>query len=381
MSELIYLDSSATTIPCKEAIAAFLKCAENCFGNPSSLYFLGLEAEDVITGARGIIANELDCREDEIYFTSGGSESNNTAIFGAARLLSRRGKHIVTTAVEHPSVLEPMRALEKQGFEVTYLTPDKNGSISVESIKNSVRKDTILVSVMLVNNEVGALFPVEEIKNIIKDAGSPALLHTDCVQAFGKIDVKVCDLAADLVSISAHKIHGLKGAGALFVKKGIALPPLILGGGQEKGIRSGTEAVPNIAAFGAAVEALGNKKDAFKKVQELNTQCREMLKDFDNIEINSPNSALPFILNFSFMGYRSEILLHHLESFGICVSSGSACSKGKKSAVLGSMGLSAGRIDSALRISFSRYTTKDDITALCEGLKSALALKKSVGRR
>ncbi len=379
MKRLIYLDNSATTKPCPEAIQAALEAMTEGFGNPSSLYELGLAAENIVTSVREELSSFLDCREDEIYFTSSGSESNNTAIFGAAELLCRRGKHIVTTAIEHSSVLEPMKRLESKGYEVTYLLPEKNGNIPLDSIKNAIRKDTILVSLMAVNNETGAILPFELVKEMIKEKESPALLHIDAVQAFGKIELVPNDFGADLVSISAHKIHGIKGSGALYVKKGIKLPALILGGGQEKNLRSGTEAVPAIAAFGAAVKALTPIKQRNDRVKQIRAYAIEKLSAFDNVVINSPDNGLPYILNFSFLGYRSETLLHYLEGYNICVSSGSACSKGAGSHVLRSMGLENNRVDSALRISFNSQTNEEEIDILYEALVAASAkLKKSV---
>ncbi|MBQ4154052.1 MAG: cysteine desulfurase [Clostridia bacterium] len=379
MKRLIYLDNSATTKPCPEAIQAALEAMTEGFGNPSSLYELGLAAENIVTSVREELSSFLDCREDEIYFTSSGSESNNTAIFGAAELLCRRGKHIVTTAIEHSSILEPMKRLESKGYEVTYLLPEKNGNIPLDSIKNAIRKDTILVSLMAVNNETGAILPFELVKEMIKEKESPALLHIDAVQAFGKIELVPNDFGADLVSISAHKIHGIKGSGALYVKKGIKLPALILGGGQEKNLRSGTEAVPAIAAFGAAVKALTPIKQRNDRVKQIRAYAIEKLSAFDNVVINSPDNGLPYILNFSFLGYRSETLLHYLEGYNICVSSGSACSKGAGSHVLRSMGLENNRVDSALRISFNSQTNEEEIDILYEALVAASAkLKKSV---
>lgn len=379
MKRLIYLDNSATTKPCPEAIQAAIEAMTEGFGNPSSLYELGLAAENIVTSVREELSSFLDCREDEIYFTSSGSESNNTAIFGAAELLCRRGKHIVTTAIEHSSVLEPMKRLESKGYEVTYLLPEKNGNIPLESIKNAIRKDTILVSLMAVNNETGAILPFELVKEMIKEKESPALLHIDAVQAFGKIELVPNDFGADLVSISAHKIHGIKGSGALYVKKGIKLPALILGGGQEKNLRSGTEAVPAIAAFGAAVKTLTPIKQRNERLKQIKAYAIEKLSVFDNVVINSPDNGLPYILNFSFLGYRSETLLHYLEGYNICVSSGSACSKGAGSHVLRSMGLENNRVDSALRISFNSQTNEEEIDILYEALVAASAkLKKSV---
>lgn len=377
MKELIYLDNSATTKPCDEAVKAALFAMKENYGNPSSLYEFGMLAEDIVTDARVALAKKLSCRDDEVYFTASGSESNNTAIYGATTLLRRSGKHIITTSIEHPSVLEPIANLEKQGYEVTYLKPDEFGNISAEELEKAIRSDTVLISMMYVNNEVGSILPVEKIKTFCQGKGSKSLIHIDCVQAFGKIDVDVKKLGADLISLSAHKIHGIKGAGALYVKKGVRLPALILGGGQEKGIRSGTEAVPAIAAFGGAIKALPTDKTVYTKITELKNYCIEKLKGFDNVVINSPENALPYILNFSFVGYRSETVLHHLERFGICVSSGSACSKGKGSYVLREMGLSDARVDSAIRLSFSRFNSKEDIDNLTEALKNALKLRKS----
>ncbi len=374
MKGLIYLDNSATTKPCNEAVEAALDAMKNNYGNPSSLYEFGMLAEDIVTSARVAIAKKLLCRDDEIFFTSCGSESNSTAIYGAAKLGRRSGKHIVTTTIEHPSVLEPIVSLEKEGYEVTRIAPNENGDISLIDLENAIRPDTVLVSMMYVNNEVGSILPVEKIKPILKQKNSNALIHIDCVQAFGKININAPALGADLLSFSAHKIHGIKGAGALYVKKGISLPPFLLGGGQEKGLRSGTEAVPAIAAFGAAVKALPNTAEAIKKVSQINDYCKKGLKQFDNVLINSPLQGSPYILNFSFVGYRSETLLHFLERSLICVSSGSACSKGKGSYVLREMGLKADRVDSALRLSFSANTTEDEIDAFLTALKGATSL-------
>ena len=377
MDQLIYLDNSATTKPCKEAVDAAYFAMTKEYGNPSSLYEFGMRAEDIVSDARITIAKHLNAREDEIIFTSCGSESNNTAIFGAVELLKRKGKHIVTTAIEHPSVLEPIAKLEKLGFEITRLTPDNNGNILEEQFESAIRSDTVLISVMYVNNEVGSILPVDKIKAVITKKQSSALLHIDCVQAFGKLPIDAKKLGADLLSISAHKIHGIKGAGALFVKKGLNLPPFILGGGQEKGYRSGTEAVPAIAAFGAAVKALPDENKQLLKMRELYNFTAEKLQSFDNVVINSNDGGLPYILNFSFNGYRSETVLHFLERSGICVSSGSACSKGKGSYVLLEMGLKPSVVDSAIRLSFSRETTKNDIEAFVTALSGALRLRKS----
>lgn len=377
MERLIYLDNSATTRPCEAAVDAALSAMRLDYGNPSSLYVFGMQAEERVTAARLALAERLYCREDEIIFTSCGSESNSMAIYGAAELGRRAGKHIVTTAIEHPSVLEPVARLEQLGYEVTRLSPDATGQITVEQFVAAIRKDTVLVSAMYVNNEVGSILPVEKIHNIIREKGSPALLHIDCVQAFGKLEIDAKAMGADLLSFSAHKLHGIKGAGALYIRKGLRLPAFLLGGGQEKGLRSGTEAVPAIAAFGAAVEALPTAAKGLAAAKQLRDACVAGLSHFPNVVINSPVDGLPYILNFSFVGYRSETVLHFLEQFGICVSSGSACSKGKGSYVLREMGLSQSLVDSAIRLSFSRENTLEEIDAFIKVLEGAGRLRKS----
>lgn len=375
--EPIYLDNSSTTKPCEKAIKNIEFALKNSWGNPSSLHRLGVEAEIGVSDARNLLAKTLSCRADEIYFTSCGTESNNTAILGAALSRKKRGNRIVTTAIEHPSVLEVMKKLEGNGFEIIYLKPDINGIINPDDIKNAVNKNTILVSIMLVNNEVGSIQPVSVAAEVIKSSGAPALLHCDAVQAFGKMPINIKSLGVDLLSVSAHKIHGPKGIGALFVKKGITLPPLLLGGGQEKGMRSGTESVPLIMGFFGALEELGNINENLKKVYELNTYAKQKFLETEIVTINS-GDGLPYILNISVVGYRSETLLHFLESKNIFVSSGSACAKGEGSFVLKEIGLKSDRIDSALRISFSRFSKKSDIDALCESLIEATNKLKKV---
>ena len=371
MTDIVYLDNSSTTKPCKEAI-----CAVNCalsefWGNPSSLHTLGFEAENAVNEARKNIANLLKCREDELIFTGSGTEGNNTAIFGAVKSRAKRGNRIVTTAIEHPSVLEVMKQLEAEGFEVIYLKPDGDGKVKIEDIRNAVNDKTILVSIMLANNETGAIQPVETAVRAVKEANAPALIHCDGVQAFGKIQIDLKKLGVDLFSASAHKIHGPKGIGILYIKKGVTIKPYLIGGGQEKGMRSGTENVPHICGMGAAVAALPNMQKELEKMKALNDYAREKLLTLDGVVINSPENALPFILNISVLGYRSETLLHFLESKNIFVSSGSACAKGQGSFVLREMGLGGNRVDSALRLSFSRFNTKSDIDRLYDALKEA----------
>ena len=369
-----YLDNSATTKPCEQAVAAALNAMTTDFGNPSSLPGLGLAAENLVATAREQLAERLGADVREVYFTSGGSEGNNTALFGAAHARRRLGRHIIATAVEHDSVLMPLKQLEKQGFEVTYLAPGPDGNLQPEQFKNALRPDTILVTCMAVNNETGAVFPVTRLREVLQAAGSKALLHTDCVQAFGKLPVDALDWGVDLLSASAHKVHGLKGCGLLYIKKGLNLPPLIYGGGQESGLRSGTEAVPNISAFGAAVKALPSSTDFLKHTKSLQALLRERLQGFQNVQINSPQNGCPYILNFSFTGYRSETLLHFLAQRGVFVSSGSACAKGKGSHVLLAQGLPKNRVDSALRVSFSYQNTPEDVLALCSALTEAQGL-------
>ncbi|MBR5473361.1 MAG: cysteine desulfurase [Clostridia bacterium] len=368
LKKIVYLDNSATTAPCKTAIQNINIALCDTWGNPSSLYDMGFYAQQLVDDTRKSVANLLKCREDEIYFTGSGTESNNMAILGAAHARKKRGKRIVTTAIEHPSVLETVKRLENDGFEVVFLKPQANGVISVDDLKNAINKDTVLVSVMLVNNETGAIQPVKTAAQIIKSVGAPALLHCDGVQAFGKMPINITELGVDLFSASGHKIHGPKGMGVLYIKKGVTIKPLITGGGQEKDMRSGTESVPLIYGLKGAVDSIGNINENLKKQNELYAYAKSALLNTGLVKINSPEGALPYILNISVEGYRSETLLHFLESQGVYVSSGSACAKGEGSYVLREMGLSKNTVDSALRISFSNQNTTEDVDCL----KSAL---------
>ncbi len=375
----MYLDNSATTKPCERVIQNINLALSDAWGNPSSLYNMGFQAQMLVDDTRKAVSAMLHCREDEIYFTGSGTESNNTALIGAAHARQRRGKRIVTTAIEHPSVLETIKRLEDDGFEVVYLKPQANGMVCAEDIKNSVNKDTILVSIMLVNNETGAIQPIKAAADAIKASGAPALLHCDGVQAFGKMPINLNELGVDLFTASAHKIHGPKGVGVLYVKKGVTIKPLLTGGGQEKNMRSGTEAVPLIYGLKGAVDSLGNISENLKKQKELLSYAKDCLTDTGLVTINSSDESLPYVLNISVDGYRSETLLHFLEAEGIYVSSGSACAKGEGSYVLREMGLSRKAVDSALRISFSRDNTKEDIDALKSALISATQkLRRSI---
>ena len=368
MKKITYLDNSATTMPCEKAVQNINVALLDTWGNPSSLYDLGFRAQMLVDDTRKTVSSLLKCREDEIYFVGSGTEGNNTAILGAAYSRKKRGKRIVTTTIEHPSVLETIKRLSDEGFEIVYLKPQPDGVISTDDLKNAINKDTILVSIMLVNNEVGAIQPVKEAASIIKQSGAPALLHCDGVQAFGKMPINLNDLGADLFTASGHKIHGPKGIGILYVKKGVTIKPLITGGGQERNLRSGTESVPLIYGLKGAVDCLGNINENLKSQQEIWNYAKQSLLDTNLVTINSSDKALPYILNLSVEGYRSETLLHFLESQGVYVSSGSACAKGEGSYVLREMGLNRNLVDSALRVSFSRDTTKEDIDIFIDAL-------------
>lgn len=371
MKNIVYLDNSATTKPCELSVQYMNKALIDNWGNPSSLHTIGINAEELLFSAKEVCAKAISCRSDEIYFTSGGTESNNIAINGAVLSRAKRGNRIVTTTIEHPSVLEPIKSLEQKGFEVIYLEPEENGVISFKSLENAINKSTIFVSMMLVNNEIGSIQPVRDASNIIKSVGAPALLHCDAVQAFGKINIKISELGVDLLSFSGHKIHAPKGIGVLYKKKGVAISPLIYGGGQQDALRPGTESVPTISALEGAIRAIPNIKEAYEQIQKLNDYAKDKLKSTGIVEFNSPSNALPYILNISVPGYRSETLLHFLDAKGIFVSSGSACSKGKLSHTLSALKLDTKRIDSALRISFSRENSFDDIDKLCDALSEA----------
>ena len=378
MENIVYLDNSATTKPCPKAVEYMTDSMTNNWGNPSSLHTIGINAEEALNSCKETCAKILSCRSDEIYFTGSGTEANNLAITGAINARAKRGKRIVTTAIEHPSVLNTVKQFEEEGFEVIYLKPDANGTVSKESIENAITKDTIFVSIMLVNNETGAVNPVACAREAIKSSGSPALLHCDAVQAFGKIKVNPTALGVDLLTVSGHKIHGPKGIGVLYRKKGVHIVPQILGGGQQENLRSGTEPMPLICGLRGAIEELGNIDAQFSKTRELWEFARTTLSSLDFVKINSKDDGIPYILNISVLGYRSEIILHFLDSKGIFVSSGSACAKGELSHTLTAMGLKKNEIDSAVRISFSRFSTKQDVLALAEALKEATTKLKRV---
>lgn len=366
-----YFDNSATTKPLPEVAEAMVETLTEAYGNPSSLHKLGDRANRLLEKARKQVADALSCSAQEIYFTGGGTESNNLAVFGAVGALKRRGNRIVTTCLEHPSVEEPMKRLAEQGFEIIRLPADETGRIREEDLLEAVNRETILVSLMYVNNEVGSIQPVQAARAAVEKAGAPAYIHCDAVQAFGKLPVNPKELGVDLISVSAHKIHGPKGVGALYVKKGIRLTPYLLGGGQESGIRSGTQAMPAIVGFGTAAAAIGNPRRHCAEVKVLRDALTERLKALGGVEFNSAPEALPFVLNISFPGIPSEVLRNFLSEKGVYVSTGSACAKGHRSPVLTAMQLPPQQIDSAVRISFSRFNTMEETNYLYDCLAEA----------
>ncbi len=367
---IIYLDNSATTKPCKKAVEYINNALTNDWGNPSSLHILGMNAEDVITCARQIIAKTLSAKASEIIFTSCGTEANNMALMSVLNR-KNRGNRIITTSIEHPSVLETAKRLETLGFEVFYLKPNQNGVINLSDLENALNDKTLLVSIMLVNNEIGSIQPIADAVRLTKSKSPNAYFHCDAVQAFGKMPINAQKLRVDLLTASGHKIHGPKGVGFLYKSQKCHIAPFITGGGQENGMRSGTEAVPLIAGLLGAVEDLPNLDTTLSKMRELYNYAKKRLSENDIAVINSFDDGLPYILNISVLGYKSETLLHFLESRQIFVSSGSACAKGNQSYVLKEIGFNDKRIDSMLRISFCKNTTKDDIDALCDALTIA----------
>ena len=378
LEHVVYLDNSATTVVCKEAADKIFYILTEKYGNPSSIHTMGFEAENEIDNARRTIAGKINCDEKEVYFTSGGTESNNLAVFGAVEAKKRCGKKIVTTSIEHSSVLDSVKELERRGFEVALIYPDKDGTVSTEKFFNAIDDETILVSAMMVNNEVGLKLPVESLKKIVKQKKSPAVIHVDAVQAFCKVPIDVKKMKIDLLSMSAHKIHGPKGVGALYVSKDEKIKPILFGGEQQNKIRPGTESVPLIAGFAEAVKL----DSAYDYILELRDYCIERLENIDEVVINSTEASIPYIINFSVPGIRSETMLHFLASKNIFVSSGSACARGKVSHVLQNMGLPKERIDSAIRISFSRYNTREDVdlflSALNQGIKTLARSRKDI---
>jgi len=380
----IYLDNSATTRVYPEAADAAYRVMTEAYGNPSSLHKKGIEAEQVMTEARGKIAAALGADAEGLVFTSGGTEANNLAVIGTALAKKRRGSEIVASSYEHDSIMESLKYLEGEGFSVTYLKPDASGIVTPEMVAGAVGEKTILVTVMLMNNEIGAVNPIQEIAAAAKEKNPEVTVHTDAVQAFCKLPFRADKLGADLVTITAHKIGGPKGCGALWIRKGCRVAARNLGGEQEKRIRAGTEAVPLIAAFGAAAEKAKADMPRFRaSAEEFARRLFDGLEGISEVVRNSPEEAFPGILNLSVVGIRSEILLHFLEAEGIYLSSGSACAKGAKSHVLKAMGLPPERIDSALRVSYGRENTPEDADALAEAIREAVQklCRESIDRK
>ena len=364
---MIYLDNSATTKPCKEAVEAMTNALTVGWANPSALYSFGIDAAHALRTARHQVAAAMGAEPDRVFFTSGGTEADNWAIFGTVKRLGKRGKHIITTAIEHHAILNCMKDLESQGYEVTYLQPDSLGNISLADLKAALRKDTILVSIMMVNNEVGSVMPIAQMAKLTHKLCPDAYFHTDAVQGFLKIPFAAKTLGADLISVSSHKIHGPKGAGALYVSPRLrSFPPYLYGGGQEGGFRSGTEATPAIFGFAAAAAAVAAtfREDAAQEKQLLNALV-EKLQTVEGLQINGAHDA-PHILSLSIPGVPTQNSLNVLQDAGICVSAGSACAKGHRSHTLTAMGLRPETMDGSFRISLCRDTTWEELEKLAE---------------
>lgn len=367
-----YLDNAATTQTRPEAAQAAVTAMTEEWGNPSSRYAFGQEASGRLNEHRAQVAAGLGCRPEEVYFLSCGTEGDNWAIAAAVEKNRRKGKHIITTAIEHAAVLEPIRELERQGYEVTWLQPDQQGIITAEQVEAALRPDTILVAMMLVNNELGTVLPVAQAAQLIRRLGSSALIHCDGVQGFLKVPFTPAELGVDLLTVSGHKIHAPKGIGALYVRRGLKLPPLIRGGGQEGGLRSGTEATAQIAAFAAAVRAGAATREAdVRHMAELKAETLARLQEAVPGLKPIGSGTAPHILAVTLPGYKSEVIVRFLSDRGICLSSGSACHKGKPSHVYAALKLPKSDLDGALRVSFSYDTTQQDVDALADGLRAA----------
>lgn len=381
-----YFDNSATTMVTESVKDIVVKTMTEDFGNPSSMHMVGVDAEKYIKESQENIAKILKVDPKEIYYTSGGTESNNMAIIGSAMGNKRSGNKIITTAVEHPSVASPMKYLEDQGFDVVYLPVDKYGVADVETLKKEMTDDTILVSIMYVNNEVGAIQPVAEIGEYIKSVNPKVVYHVDAIQAFGKMDIKPKKDKVDLLTVSGHKIHGPKGIGFIYIKKNTKINPIILGGGQQMGVRSGTENVPGIAGIGqAAKDCYDNLEENVQKMMELKDHLIDKLSEMEDVTVNSRKGTdgAPHIVSASFKGVRSEVLLHALEDRGVYISAGSACSSNKPavSATLKAMGIDKELLESTVRFSFSKLNTKEEIDYAVEQINALLPMLRKYVRR
>lgn len=365
----IYLDNAATTKPCPAAVAAVMEALTENWGNPSAVHQLGLQAEKAVKKARQQVAAVLGCSPDQLFFTSGGTEGDNFAVFSVAQRYHKRGRHIITTAVEHHAVLRPIQALEAQGFEVTYLKPEADGTISPTALLEALRKDTILVSIMMVNNETGAVNDIARLAKLTHQK-STAVFHTDAVQGFCKIPFRASALGADIISISSHKIQGPKGCGAVYVDKKLHLPPVMYGGGQEKNMRSGTENVPMILGFGAACQAASEGlPEKLRAMEQRKQQCLQLLEEKVPQAVILGSHRAPHVISLAVPGVRSQGLIGCLQEKGVYVSAGSACSRGHRSHVMEAMGFAPELIDGSIRVSTCFDTTPEEI----EGFVSALA--------
>ena len=370
---MIYLDNSATTKPCKEDVEAMTNALTENWGNPSALYGFGFDAAKALRTARQQVAAAMGAEPDRIFFTSGGTEADNWAIFGTAKRLGKRGKHIITTDIEHHAVLHCMKELESQGFEVTYLQPDSEGRITLDSLKTALRNDTILVSVMMVNNEVGSVMPIAQMAKLTHRLAPNAIFHTDAVQGFLKVPFSAKNLGADLITVSSHKVHGPKGAGALYISPKLkSFPALLLGGGQENGLRSGTEGTPAIFGFAAACSAgAATFREDRAREELLLSALVEKLSHMDGIVINGCHEA-PHILSLSVPGVPTQNTINILQDHGICVSAGSACAKGHRSHVLEAMGAKPEVMDGSFRISLCRDTAAEELDTLISVIRDEI---------
>ena len=367
---MIYLDNSATTKPCLQAVEAVAEAMTTHWGNPSALYNFGIDTAKQLRQARHQVAAAMGAEPDRIFFTAGGTEADNWAIFSTAKRLGKRGKHIITTAIEHHAILNCMKDLEAQGFEVTYLQPEKDGTVTLEALKQALRSDTILVSIMMINNEVGSVMPIAQMAKLTRRVCPDAIFHTDAVQGFLKIPFSAKTLGADLISVSSHKVHGPKGVGALYISPRLkSFPPYMLGGGQENGLRSGTEGTPAIFGFAAACAAVSAtfREDAARE-KALLEELLGMLEPLEGIRVNGSHQA-PHILSLSVPGVPTQNTMNILQDAGICVSAGSACAKGHRSHVLSAMNLPPEVIDGSFRVSLSWDTTREELSALVRVLR------------
>lgn len=372
----VYLDNSATTRPYPSVVQAVNRAMEAEYGNPSSLHRMGLEAEQIVKESRAVIARSLCASPKNIYFTSGGTESDNTALFSAWESRKRQGKRIITSQVEHPAVLRTCEKLEKMGADVVYLPVDGQGILELDVFREALNEDTILVSLMHVNNETGAVMPVSEVAEILHRRNHSAIFHTDAVQSYGKLDLDVRACPVDMISLSAHKIHGPKGIGALYIREGLTLQPYVYGGGQESGFRSGTENVPGIAGFAqAAREQWKDPEGRRAYVAEVKAYLlKRLTEEVPDLSLHTPEQSAPSVLNIGFLGCKGEVLLHMLEQADIFVSTGSACSSKKSgSHVLAAMGLDRAQIEGAIRFSFSEENTKEQMDHVVDVIGKAIA--------